>query len=73
MTNKRLKEITDDVYCRDKSCKHPQWRQSNIEREDGYILLTFYCIKCLCLTFMNFNTEYGHNHEEDDLVRDTVN
>lgn len=76
MKNKDFDEITDDSYCRDKSCEDHDWRQSQVEREEGAMTLSFYCTKCLCLTFMNFNMEHEHEHsheEEEDILSRKVN
>jgi len=76
MKDKDFNEITDDAYCRDKSCEDHDWRQSQIEREKGSMTLSFYCTKCLCLTFMNFNMEHTHEHihdEEESDIGDNVN
>ncbi len=73
MKNKDFEEITDDAYCRDESCKKHDWRQSQVEREEGTMALSFYCTKCLCITFMNFDFGHEHIHDEDDLIRDKMN
>ena len=62
MTEQEIEEATDKTYCRDEDCEC-DWRQSQVERESKFITLSFYCTKCLCLTFMNFNTEHEHHNE----------
>ena len=62
-------DTIDNAFCTDKKCKKHEWRMAHFEDDshenEHHIIVTFYCIFCLCYAFTNF---CNHDPEEHTVV-----